>query len=699
MTSPSSTGHPGILPSLAVQFVKLPLNSKIGPISRRDLLAWSYAEPPSPKLKRELVELFVGGRRNVFAEIWEATTNIEIRDNWREALTSHERARLLPLILKHRDTFEYLTLRQIKDESKMPVVEVLSALARLEALNWVAGPFSSEDLRPVQSPVPVDDKFKGEVNDCLNADWVKALKDDDLRFPRVGKSTFKEWLSTELNKLVLSGQAYTVARDLLKAHNASWVEELLDIAEHLVREAKDGRRSTLEAQQRWVTIFCKRYGGVSGLELDRVGKLMGITRERVRQICDAQLAILADRSVQMPALDRVFDVVTRVTPIPLHDANLQVAQYLGCDGGLEAALEFAIAAKKATQIRIEESKFMTSTGYRPLTMVYSANDSAAWTNVALSLARKDCVSVGCTSFARIAGLLTYQGHIGYDYQSVKSVFEHTPGFRLLDEDSGWFTLSDSEASAAANRMRKLMSVSKGTTDLDTVAAALMTDDRWFIRSNFHALTVPPLHVLSSLFAGWDWLRANKHNIYTSKAPIDPASVLSNTELAAFKLLTAKGGAATRDEMNRTLVAETCISTQTVSFLLSSSPIIQRLESGVYGIRGWDVPAEAILAIRKAKLDDRYPNVSAIEGEIQLTQTSSSVANGRKVLYLPGYLSGRYVGTFSHAGGKYRGIRVNAQNQIYHLSESAEALGIQPGERFTLKLDPDSKTFEISRLNA
>lgn len=692
MDKATTSSHPGILPSFIFPLVQRPIKSSIGLVSSSDLLSWKQQQKASERLVQEIVDAFVKSRRNTFEAIWSLAVNVVVQDNWRSALSVEERVKLLPMILRHRETFQGLTLRQIRDETHMPVVKLLRALAKLEALNWVDSPFVAKIEKEAEDTEPMVPAFVDEVLGCLRAPWVVQLQYDDLRFPNVGGKSFPEWLAGELKKPNVAQAARSSAISLLKAHQANWGDELQDVALHLAHRAKRDKGGSAEVWQRWMQIFRSRYGGPSGLELDRIGVSLGLTRERIRQICDALLQILAQHSVQLPALQRVLAAASRVTPLPLDEANIQLAKFLGPDAGLESAVRFCAVVKIPSTVKLDDSTVWTSSGVKPLKMVVSLAESVSWANAALALARRDCVNVGCSSYARVAGLLIFHQHTNCDYQSVKALFEHTHGFRILDEESGWFTLSDSEVSAAATRMKKLMSVCGGTTDLDTVAAAMMVDEKWLARTSCHALTVPPLYVLAALFSGWNWLVANKHNIYTTREQLDPEVVLSRVEYAAYRLIISKRGAATREALNRALTSELGITTAAVSGVLSSSPIISKLEHGVFGTRGQAVPAEAVLAIRNEKLAERSKGQAPDSGVLRITHTTSE--KNRRVLYIPSFLAGKYIGEFIHLGGKFKTIRINAAHQIYHLAETADSLGIAPGEKFTLKLDLACMTYEI-----
>ena len=703
--------HPRVLPSFAVAFVVRPLECSVGTVDSRELLAWPRLSLPSNGTASDLRAQFVKRRRASFDVIWNARANVKIVEDWRRALNDDERLRLLPL-LRNEDAihaFPQLTLRAVKDAMRMPVVDTLGVLAKLEALYWVPslGRRASSARIETLAEISIDADFVERMQSCLASPWIDALEPDDLRFPRVDGQKLAPWIGAQLSKPVLSGMEHDHCLRLLAADKASWIDELADLVLCGIEHA-DPRPGSDEARQRWIGIFMARYGGPRGLELQTVGDRFGITRERVRQICDAILVSLRAQPVKMPALERLLSAAARVMPLPMEDADTQLARFLGDGCGLQAAMQFAEAMGLPSPVRQASPLARTHAGYNPVSIVEAASAPATWVSAALAHARRDCTFVGCTNFIRIAGLLAIEQGVAQDLETLQAVFSKAPGFRLLNAESGWFTLADSENSAAATRMRKLMSVVAGSVDIDTVASALMTDDRWFYREGGRALAVPPLHVLAELFASWNWLTANGHNKYTAKIHLDPKSVLAKTELAAIEVLEMHGGVATRAELAAHLMGRLGVSNMAVSQVVATSSALWKLDHAIYGIRGRAMPAEALVEARKRRMAEQLASLPAAEFATKhvdlsapirtmVTQSASTVAANLWVVYLPSYLSGKVTGVFRHVGMALPDISVKANNQIRRLAKVAEALGIGPGERFEIVFDVPAGTYAIPNI--
>ena len=309
--------------------------------------------------------------------------------------------------------------------------------------------------------------------------------------------------------------------------------------------------------------------------------------------------------------------------------------------------------------------------------------------------------MGCTNYLRIAGHLALQEGFAADLQTLQSIFVKAPGFRLLDESSGWLTLADREVSAAGGWLRKLMSVVVGSTDLDTIVGCMVTDDRWLSHETGRAPSIPPLHVMSALFAEWNWLMSDKHNKYWVGEALDPTMVLSRTEYAIFEVVERLGS--TKGEVMSEVVGPG-ISPVAVSTTIASSPVFSKIEYAIYALHGRPINAQALVnarlrraaetsrqSLEKLTLDLTRPIRATV------VQSGSDVPLNRRIVYLPKYLQGHVKGDFRHSTGKFGAITVALNQQIRHIAFVAETLGVRPKKSFELIFNLADMTYEIAVL--
>ncbi len=612
--------------------------------------------------------------------------------------------------LQNINEFSKLTLREVKSGLKMPLQEVLAVLAKIESVYWVPRPLDRESTAtPLMGETHlVDDAIIQSINDCIAAGWVQQLNPNDLRFPLIAGSKVSDWLESQARKTSLSNIEFNLCMRLCEANKATWAQELRSLASIACthsspKPGSDGGR------QRWVDIFTARYGRIRGNELQGVGDEFSLTRERVRQICEAILDVLRTHPIKMPALDRLMRMCERITPCPIDVANEQLAPFLGDGFGIAAALRFAQAIGLTIAIKESDNAARTSDGYKPISLLVSTEDQVSWVSAAYTHARRDCMFIGCTNFIRVAGLLALEESVAQDLETLRSVFEEAPGFRMLDERSGWFTLSDSEASAVGTRFRKLMSVADdGVVGIDDIASALSTDDRWLSREAHEtgrALAVPPVHVLVELFSGWEWLRGDGHNKFTSTEAIEREEVLSKTEQAAISVIERHNGAATRAEISDFVVDHCGTSSVAASQVMSSSPALIKLDHSIYGLRSHPIPAEALIECRNRRTAEQlarhpYANIAIDMSKpirTVVTQSGSVVAASRRVVYLPSYLAGKVTCDFTDKHGTLPSISVRSNNQIRALSQAAETFGVGRSEKFEIEFDLQARTYELFKI--
>lgn len=340
---------------------------------------------------------------------------------------------------------------------------------------------------------------------------------------------------------------------LIAADKCDWRTELEAITRVAMR-VSERRPGTELAKERWVGIFLSRFSGPTGKTLQQVGDEYGLTRERVRQICDAVIQVLQSRPIAMPALDKLMAAAARIAPVHVDEADLELANLLGPGVGLGAALEFAELTGRQTVARSAFAKTRTPDGYAAVRVLHSDASQLQWFQKAISFAHRECKAVGCTNLLRVAGHLSLTERVSADPEELLALFKGLPGFRLLEEEWSWFTLPGGLESALATRLKKLLCVSTQSVGIDDLLAAIVTDDRLFFEMG-RTLSLPPFHILVELLSGWPWLHADGHNKYRAREPIARQDVLSALELQALEVMEAHHDVATRTDLAKAVVGE------------------------------------------------------------------------------------------------------------------------------------------------
>lgn len=179
-----------------------------------------------------------------------------------------------------------------------------------------------------------------EVRIAARSPWVASLEPQDLRFPSQNTQPVDQWMLDAVETEGISPATVFFCDQLVAADKCDWRTELEAVARAALK-ISERRPGSERAKDRWVAIFLRRFSGPTGLTLQAVGDEAGLTRERVRQICDAVIQILETRPTAMPALDKLMAAAARIAPVHFEETDVQLAKLLGPGIGLVAALEFA----------------------------------------------------------------------------------------------------------------------------------------------------------------------------------------------------------------------------------------------------------------------------------------------------------------------------------------------------------------------
>jgi hypothetical protein len=215
------------------------------------------------------------------------------------------------------------------------------------------------------------------------------------------------------------------------------------------------------------------------------------------------------------------------------------------------------------------------------------------------------------------------------------------------------------------------------------------------------LSVPPVHVLRTLFSGWDWLKTIQYNRFAPVTPF-PRSVLSESEQLFVEAIESFDGVAVKSEIGAVLMGERLgVTPMAVASLLASSTIVQKLEHGIYMLRGRRLNLDAFRDAR-FRVQKRNNGAEVVPFDpdrpttVTINQSGSEKEVERRVVYLPSYLTEHIQGEFSHATGVHRKIMIS-RGQIRRLAETADQLGIAANETFEVTFDTGERTFEIQKL--
>ena len=515
---------------------------------------------------------------------------------------------------------------EVKRALKLPAVKGLRFLAKLEAAGWLVevsagatplpGPMKKERRKrvaPARNRLVCVQELDADMTGRLRSlRWVESVRANDLRLWHDSGSSLEALLKDSTGERG-EGTDQELCRAVARAELNTFRDEVQDVAICLASFRRGGR--LVNESDRWVRIFVERYvsGEGPGKTLEEVGKLFGLTRERVRQVCAKMLDARDGIDVCMPATARVLAAARRAAPNSAEAMNAQLARILGDAAGIEAAMNFAVEMDLGeVPVVRRESRLRVGDGYQFSATIEAANE-APWGTHAFTAARREINLMGCTNLMHLAGALALEHKIAPGREALVAVVENAPGFRWLDKEGGWFTLGNGGAtSGAASRIRKLMAVAQKPVNVDEIATALITDDLWLSREREHGAAVPPLHVQRELLYGWPWLRSLQKNRFTPTVAIDE-DVLSDIEKLFVAIIETNGGVAARHQLVPPIRDKLGITDMGVNAQLGASPVIVKHEHGLYGLIGRTIEDGALERAR-TRMREKMGLVSGGGGE-------------------------------------------------------------------------------------
>lgn len=463
---------------------------------------------------------------------------------------------------------------------------------------------STNDLQPVK----VTPDLRRRAKAALALPWLDQVTRNDLRFGHAGEAGLADWIAAHLQATRVPPSFPSLLDRLL---NADQLTAEAEARELILQAARDRmpRSGGEKGMLRRAAMLMRRHLSETGAgrTLSEVGSEFGVTKQRVRQVCDAVEDLLATANAVTPALDRVLQAAAGISPASVGEINGQMRHLIGDNAGIESLVSWAtLLGRKTTAIRYERVRTEVRGRLVEVTMVQAA-DAPPWVGAMMRHVSRDSSMFGCTNLLRIAGLLATKEGVAPGRKALETALEAAAGFRWLDQQTGWFTLGDNSGCSAATRVRKIIAVAQETIGTDEIAGALASDDMWIYRESASlGLATPPVHVLRELFLGWPWLKVVQQGRFVAGPAFDPTGVLSDIEQVIVRVVSAHDGVACRFEILDVVSGELGLTDVPMSATLGSSPIVERVEYGIYRLRGRRFGGRALEAARKRMRERAAP---------------------------------------------------------------------------------------------
>ena len=522
----------------------------------------------------------------------------------------------------------------------------------------------------------------------------------------------KGWLRDPLQYAPpLNGRATTTHSELPSCANIS--EEIRCIGAWLSRKESLCRTTHYELlhpnEQRLANIFAERYGVASenGSILKAIGVRYGVTRERIRQMVDKMVARSEGFSVVTPNLDMLAARLPAILPQAVTKLDEALRPLLGESLSLVSVERFSREVLGRSIVNIVNQQLNNSVASLIVAVNKGDHDAAAFRAVravALSMIR----STGAAQIDFVAGAASTELKRGITALEAGRLCSLVQEFEWLVEVDGWFWLGPDCENRLLNVARKVLACTQQRVDVEDIHSAMARSRREYFeagKNRTYAIDAPHA-VLVAALRRTPWIQNIQHDDFRLRETIEPAVLLSESELALYKLLISKGGVAARYTISDELMGSEQYSgsPMAIAIALDASPIFIRLDRGIFALRGASLKAEALaVALAAVGGSNTYRRQSVVidsEGFISIEFVLSEVAVKSRYWELPAYLAEYIsVGDFEYSGETepvtYT-IYPSGSRRLNRFIAKLVRAGFHAGDHVSLLLHPKQRRILFAR---
>jgi len=440
---------------------------------------------------------------------------------------------------------------------------------------------------------------------------------------------------------------------------------------------------TLFTKIKYVPIVLTYFGfdGKGKRTLEEVGKEFGLTRERIRQICAKFLK----------KLNRVGMLKNKYLPICKN-----IEQYIMARLPAEVDfIEMALLEKGFTKnkFRLEgileaielsggkRNFYITELNRKPYVIRLVEKRIP---NLIIHLSKNLVSHYGITNVAEIVEQVFQETGQTLTDKYVISIISTFKDFNWLDETNGWFWLTSTSRNRILNIIQKILSVCENI-DVHELRAGIGRHHRM---NGFR----PTTKVLLELCKQVSWCRIEVRAI-TANPSIKPEDVLASIELGMYEVLKERGPLMLTEDFEKAC-SDIGIKRNSFYQYLSYSPIIAKYITGVYGLRGANIPpglVESIVPINKRRFSAvDYGRTK--EGNIWIIRKLTPFIIRSGVFTIPANLNQYIQESFTLISGDGANfgtlqIKNNSARSVYNFLKRR---GYETGDYLALTFDPNKK---------
>jgi len=393
-------------------------------------------------------------------------------------------------------------------------------------------------------------------------------------------------------------------------------EEIVAVATWLSRNDPESRTVAFEelntSEKRNAVVFAERYRAAGGLRESAAsqGASFEITPTRLHQIVRKMIDRAKGEAIRLTCLEALKVAIDVSGAVEASVVAERCREILGPDLDLASALAFAGEVIGMEVPGIAEAKFPTRNSTRQV--IGSAQ--AAFVENVRSSARKMIRLYGVGHVLVLTGLLTKEMGIATSAAHVREALGAIEGIDWLQEESDWFWLGhEVPGNRALESAGKILAFAAGPVAISAVQHGI---DR--LRAGSSGDDLPPLDVpeaiLGAALSRVPWLIVDSDRKVGIKNHKVADSSLTDAERAIGRTIRQCAGAVSIRDLEKCFVEPGFLTRANVLDVINRSPIIRRIEGGIYGLVGLDFSPDAISRVKAERREARLAKPAALDAE-------------------------------------------------------------------------------------
>ena len=608
------------LPKWLIEDCKFPTNADISTLGPS---FWNFQSHISPRLQH-FVEFLIKSRINAVEPVR------CVKDPWPVGLDVHDipfstrAANALKANgwMQKKDAIADVTFGQLLRTPNLGLRSLLEITSMIDAAldlhrrttavlaNSFAGPAIDEvetmrmetsttdvSMAPPTNHSLTEARWSAELSEALREPWADQIDEHDARFKSVlpaGYGTVEERIeraisdpaSGSVNITALIESLPRIREAVSRLISQSLEDSLLELLGVYLGKGQP-RLNAIAARFGWL--------GDDPKTLQECGDLLGVTRERIRQIEAKLIRRLTSHPLYLPQLDAGLAVLEATAPCPISSAAQLLVERGVCHRPFSpiSLLWTAQLFARKTSLKVEEHRgkpivvsdaqgqvlgllariFRKLTGQAGVASVYQVVDAIRSAFAPLDLPQ-------------------------IDEDDVRKILQGQEACEFLDEDWFWVTALPEGRNRLVNITKKILSVASPQS-VASIREGVRRVFHWRSSTNkrYRFLTVPPQSVLARFLERHPDFHVNGDSVTSVKA-LDYRKLLGEGEQALVDVLRlVSSGVVDRRTLIRDCLARG-INENTLAVYTSYSPILEHIGTGLWQLRGVRVDPSAVEAVRE-----------------------------------------------------------------------------------------------------